>query len=76
MERNKAAGPDGIPIEFYQHYWDIIKGDMLEMFHDFHRGSLDIRRLNYGVITLIPKVKEAEKIQEFRPICLLNCIYK
>jgi hypothetical protein len=29
MEKNKAAGPDGIPVEFYQHSWNIIKLDML-----------------------------------------------
>jgi hypothetical protein len=32
--------------------------------------------LNYGVITLIPKIKEASKIQQYRPICLLNVSYK
>jgi hypothetical protein len=35
-----------------------------------------VSRINYGVITLLPKIKEAEKIQQFRPICLLNCLYK
>jgi mannosylglycoprotein endo-beta-mannosidase len=74
MEHNKAAGPDAIPIEFYQKCWNIVKKDILEMFNDFHDGRLDDSRLNYGVITLLPKVKDAEKIQQFRPICLLNCI--
>jgi len=37
---------------------------------------VNISRLNYGIITLLPKVKEASKIQQFRPICLLNCLYK
>jgi hypothetical protein len=37
---------------------------------------LDIKRINYGIITLLPKVKEAERIQQFRPICLLNCLHK
>ena len=32
MERNKAAGPDSIPIEFYQHCWDIVKADIMEIF--------------------------------------------
>jgi hypothetical protein len=32
--------------------------------------------LNYGVITLLPKTSDANKIQQFRPICLLRCIYK
>jgi len=32
--------------------------------------------LNYGVIILLPKVKPAVNIKQFRPICLLNVIYK
>jgi hypothetical protein len=37
---------------------------------------MDIKRINYGIITLLPKTKEASRIQQFIPICLLNCIYK
>lgn len=74
--KNKAAGPDKIPIEFYQHCWEIVKNDIITLFHDFFNGDVDISRINYGVITLLPKIKEAEKIQQFRPICLLNCLYK
>jgi hypothetical protein len=25
MERNKASGPDGLPVEFYQIFWDVIR---------------------------------------------------
>ena len=35
-----------------------------------------MKRLNYGDITLLPKVSSAERIQQFRPICLLRCPYK
>jgi hypothetical protein len=76
MKRNKAAGPDKIPIEFYQGCWKIIKNDILQLFDDFYNKKVDISRLNYGIITLLPKIKEASKIQQFRPICLLNCLYK
>jgi len=76
MEKNKAAGPDKIPIEFYQCCWDIIKQDIMELFEEFYDGSLDVCRLNYGILTLLPKVQDAAKIQQFRPICLLNCLYK
>jgi hypothetical protein len=61
MERNKAAGPDGIPIEFFQTCWDFIKSDMIDLFDDFYLGPLDIKRINYGIITLLPKVKDAKK---------------
>lgn len=76
MESNKAAGPDKIPIEFYQSCWETIKGDIMKLFDDFYHGKVDISRLNYGIITLLPKVKVANKIQQYRPICLLNCLYK
>jgi hypothetical protein len=76
MEKNKAAGPDGLLVEFFQSCWDIIKEDVVDLFSDFHRGVLDVRKINYGIITLIPKVKEAERIQQFRHICLLNSLYK
>jgi hypothetical protein len=35
-----------------------------------------VARLNYGVITLLPKVSGDDKISQYRPICLLRCIYK
>jgi len=46
------------------------------MFDDFHKGNMDIKRLNYGIITLVPKVKEANNIKQYRPICLLNVDFK
>jgi hypothetical protein len=56
MRVNRAPGPDNIPIEFYQHCWDIVKFDVVNLFIDFHNGSLDIQRINYGIITLLLKV--------------------
>lgn len=61
-ERNKDPGPDKIPIEFFQKCWDIVKGDIIQLFDDFHNNRVDISRLNYGIITLHPKVKEANRI--------------
>jgi hypothetical protein len=46
------------------------------LFHDFHEQKLDIKRINYGIITLLPKIKNATRIQQYRLICLLNCLYK
>ena len=34
MKHNKAPGPDGFPVEFYQKCWHIIKRDLMPMFHD------------------------------------------
>jgi hypothetical protein len=76
IEKNKATGPDKIPIEFYQSCWDIVKVDTTQLFADFHNEKVNISRINNGVVTLLPKISEATKIQQYRPICLLNCLYK
>lgn len=55
IKHNKAAGPDGLPIEFYQEFWEDIKHDLKELFDAFNAGKLDIARLNHGVISLILK---------------------
>jgi len=43
-----------------------VKLDIIQMFEDFHNGTLDVSRINYGIITLLPKVVDAEKIQQYR----------
>jgi hypothetical protein len=76
MEHNKAPGLDGFPAKFYQKFWDVIKGDLLQMFHELHTGTLPLFSPNFGLITLIPKVQQANQIQQYRPICLLNVSFK
>jgi hypothetical protein len=76
METNTAPGPDHIPVEFYQKSWKSIKLDLFDMLNEFWGHKLDLGRLNYGIITMIPKMKEANKIQHYRPICLLNVSFK
>ena len=56
MKENTAPGPDGFRVTFYKQCWPIIKDEFMGMINDFYLGNLDIARLNYGVITLIPKI--------------------
>jgi mannosylglycoprotein endo-beta-mannosidase len=76
MERNKAASPDGIPVEFYQHCWCVVKTDIMNMFNAFHSHQINLERINYGIIKIIPKSDDAEIIQKYRPICLLQVLFK
>lgn len=46
------------------------------MFDDFHKGKLDIYRLNFAMLSLIPKEADATTMKKFRPISLLNCSFK
>jgi len=76
MKSSSAPGPNGFGAHFLKTFWPTIKGDYLALFQDFYKGDLDIRRMNYGVITLVPKIKEANNIKHYRSICLLNVDYK
>jgi hypothetical protein len=76
MEHNKAPGPDGFPAEFYQVFWEVIMDDLFVLFVDFHQNSLSVLSLNFGVITLIRKKDNTNKIQDYRPICLPNVLFK
>jgi hypothetical protein len=76
LKHNSAPSPDGLPAEFFQEFWEVIKKDLFNMFRDFYTGSFPIERLDYGVVTLIPKVDNANEMKNFRPICLLNVCYK
>jgi hypothetical protein len=53
-KKKKAAGPDGVPLEFYQECLQIIEHDVMDMFSEFYEHKLDLCKINYGVITLIP----------------------
>jgi len=41
--------------------WNI-NYDLMPLFHDFFNGKLDVGRLNYGIITLLPKGNDDPKI--------------
>jgi len=71
-----APGPDGLPFLFYQVFWEVVKEDLLNLFRAFEDGSLNLARLNYATVVLIPKENEAKSLKKFRPISLLNCSFK
>jgi hypothetical protein len=76
MEHNKAPGPNGLSAEFYQSCWYFIMDDLIALFRGFHRGHLALYSLNFGTIILLPKCREAAKIQQYKQICLLNVSFK
>jgi hypothetical protein len=54
----------------------VIKKDLITMFQELFSGDLPIFSLNFSVIMLFPKSQDANTIQMYRPICLLNVSFK
>ena len=73
---DKAPGPDCFPALFFQEFWMLLSRRWWIFFRNFIWEKLDIARLNYAFAVLIPKKVGANKVQEYRPISLLNVIYK
>jgi mannosylglycoprotein endo-beta-mannosidase len=76
MKTNTAPGPDGLPVIFFKSFWPLVKRGILHILNDFVLGRIDISRLNFAILTLIPKVLGADLVSQFRPIALINVIFK
>nr|XP_020149437.1 uncharacterized protein LOC109734646 [Aegilops tauschii subsp. strangulata] len=76
MNPSSAPGPDGLPVKFFQTFWNVIKPEIMAIFDEFYVGTIDLGRLNYGIISLIPKVPGASDIRQFRPITVINVIFR
>jgi hypothetical protein len=48
----------------------------MQIFDDFHQNRIGLAKINYGIITLIPKGDDANIIQKYKPICLLQVLFK
>jgi hypothetical protein len=71
-----APGPDGLPVIFFKSFWSLVKPLVLQLLNGFARGVLDISCLNFGILSLIPKLSGADDIKQFRSIALINVIFK
>jgi hypothetical protein len=76
MDGDKAPGPDGFSMAFFKDCWEIIKGDFMAVFSEFHEQGKFVKCINSTFIALIPKRHGAKEIKDFRPISLVSGIYK
>ena len=72
MNIDKALGPDGFTVAFWQSCWDFVKEEILEMFKEFHEQSSFLNSLNNTFLILIPKKGRVEDLGDFRPISQLG----
>jgi hypothetical protein len=76
MFGDKAPGPNGFTMAFYQACWGVVKTDVMRVMHHFHQYGTFARSLNATFVVLIPKKAGTTEVKDFRPITLVGSMYK
>ena len=77
MQNNRSPGSDGFSAEFFKMFWKNLGHFIVRSInHGFVKGELSITQRE-GIITCITKDNKPHHfITKYRPISLLNCVYK
>ena len=76
MENNKSPGLDGLSTNFYKHFWPILGHELISVrYYAVYHGQLPLTQKR-GIISLLFKKGDRTKLQNRRPITLLNTDYK
>ena len=76
LNKDKAPGLDGFPIDFWHFSWDFVKEEVMGFFKDFFEHNKFVRNLNSTFLFLIPKKENVVGIKDYKPISLVGGLYK
>lgn len=76
MASNKAPSPDGFTMDFFQVCREVITGDLMPVFQDFHTHARFERSLNATFLALIYKKTRSVCVRDYRPNSTVNEVYK
>ena len=76
MARRKAPGCDGLPMEFYLKFWDVLGPDLVAVLNSCYGSGFLTLSQRRGVISLSFKKGDRLDPRNWRPISLLNVDYK
>ncbi|KAL1214889.1 hypothetical protein V5N11_010215 [Cardamine amara subsp. amara] len=76
LPRNKTNGPDGYSAEFFTTCWSVIGPEVTAAIEEFFSSGTLLKQWNATNLVLIPKIPNASRVTDFRPISCLNTLYK
>jgi hypothetical protein len=62
---NKVPGRDGICLEFYNHTWETIKQDMVDIMNDMYKDGKITDQQKYGIIVCTPKQGHHTRLEDY-----------
>lgn len=76
MKFENAIGPNGCTTEFYKANWDVLGEEFMDAIEFFFKNDFIYYPVNATTISLIPKVDNPIKTNDFRPVSCCNVTYK
>ena len=77
LKKGKVCGGDGLPLEFYRTFFDVLKGPLLRMYKYAYINGVLPTSTRRGIISLLQKPNKNPKyIANYRPLALLSYDYK
>lgn len=76
FDGDKALGPDGFPMFFFQIFQQIIESDLTNDIKEFFGCISLLKEINDTFLALIPKIVGANSFDQFKHISLWNSFYK
>ncbi|CAM2119900.1 unnamed protein product [Caretta caretta] len=76
MPTNKSPGMDGLTLEFYRVFWDILGPDLATVWAESLQGRVLPLLCRQAVLALLPKKGDLRDLRNWHPISLLSTDYK
>ncbi|RVW80279.1 Uridine kinase-like protein 1, chloroplastic [Vitis vinifera] len=76
MNGDKAPGPDGFTVAFWQFCWEFVKEEIVDVFKEFYEDKSFAKSLNSTFLVLIPKKGGLRIWGISDQSACLGCVYK
>ncbi|CAM2107092.1 unnamed protein product [Caretta caretta] len=76
MPTNKSPGIDGLTVEFYRVFWDILGPDLVTVWAESLQSGVLPLSCRRTVLALLPKKGDLRDLRNWRPVSLLSTDYK
>ncbi|CAM2096369.1 unnamed protein product [Caretta caretta] len=76
MPTNKSLGMDGLTIEFYRVFWDVLGPDLVTVWAESLQSRVLPLSCRQAVLALFPKKGDHRDLRNWRPVLLLSTDYK